>query len=298
MRPRRFLPSLSLLTAFEAVVRHGSVTSAAAELSLTQSTVSRLIANLESQLGVTLFLRQRQRLIATEAARVYAAEVARGLDLLQSAGMRAVANPQGGALALSVLPTFGLRWLAPRLPGFLEENPGISVDLATRSQRFSFDLEPFDAVIFYGADDWPMTTHQRLFDERLTACAAPDYLARHPVADPQALTRHPLLHLVSRPGAWGDWFAAHGVDAPPPQGMRLDQFGIMIQSAISGLGVALLPHYLAATEIAERRLVALFQPAIRASGAYWLAWPAARDRHPPLVAFRRWLAGRTGASAV
>lgn len=290
MRPRRFLPSLSLLTAFEAVVRHGSVTDAAAELSLTQSTVSRLVAQLEAQLGVALFTRARRRLIPTEAARAYAAEVARGLDMIQSAGMRAVANPQGGQLSLSVLPTFGLRWLAPRLPAFLETNPGVSVDLATRSTRFSFDLEPFDAVIFFGRDDWPMARHMKLFDEQLTACAAPDYLARHPVPDPQALARHPLLHLVSRPQAWADWFAAHGAEPAGPGGMRLDQFSIMVQSAISGLGVALLPDYLAESEIAEGRLTALFTRRVRASGAYWLAWPETRDRHPPLIALRGWLA--------
>ncbi|WP_330450474.1 LysR family transcriptional regulator [Paracoccus marcusii] len=51
MRQRRFLPSLSQLIAFEAVMRHGSVTAAADELHLTQSTVSRLVASLERQLG-------------------------------------------------------------------------------------------------------------------------------------------------------------------------------------------------------------------------------------------------------
>jgi len=59
MRPRRFLPSISLLNAFEAVARTGSTATAARELGLSQSTVSRLIQNLEGQIGCTLFHRQR-----------------------------------------------------------------------------------------------------------------------------------------------------------------------------------------------------------------------------------------------
>ncbi|WP_083903236.1 helix-turn-helix domain-containing protein [Octadecabacter antarcticus] len=71
MRQRRFLPSIKLLMALDAVVRHRSVTVAAAELNLTQSTVSRLILSLEDQLGVELFTRERRRLIPNTAALSY-----------------------------------------------------------------------------------------------------------------------------------------------------------------------------------------------------------------------------------
>ena len=63
-RPRRYLPSVSLLTAFEAVLRTGSTTAAARDLDLSQATVSRLIQTLEGQLGRPLFVRHRKRLIS------------------------------------------------------------------------------------------------------------------------------------------------------------------------------------------------------------------------------------------
>ena len=68
MRNRRFLPSISVLAAFDAVIATGSVTAAARELDLTQSTVSRLIRTLEEQLGRDLFVRHKKRLVPTPAA--------------------------------------------------------------------------------------------------------------------------------------------------------------------------------------------------------------------------------------
>lgn len=293
LRPRRFLPNLSLLLAFDAVMRAGSVTGAAQDLGLTQSTVSRLLQSLEAQLGQPLFVRHKKRLAPTEAAERYFRDISGALDIIQRASMSLVANPDGGTLDLAVLPTFATRWLAPRLPDFLSQNPGISVNLTTRFRTFSFETEPFDAVIFFGRSDWPGAEHLKLFDERLTACASPQFLASHPVSRPEALADSVLLQLETRPGAWSDWFAGQGIAPPEGQhGMMMDQFSMMIQAAISGLGVALLPDYLARIEIAEGRLLPILRTAVPARGAYWLAWPGRKAGLKPLDAFRDWIADR------
>ncbi|UXU74052.1 MULTISPECIES: LysR family transcriptional regulator [unclassified Paracoccus (in: a-proteobacteria)] len=290
LRPRRFLPNLSLLLAFDAVMRMGSVTRAAEDIGLTQSTISRLIQTLEQQLGLQLFIRHRKRLIPTEAASRYSRDIQAALDLIQRASMALIANPEGGTLDLAVLPTFGTRWLAPRLPQFLSAHPGVSINLATRFTRFSFEAEPFDAVIFFGQDDWPGAEHLRLFDERLTACASAGLLAQHPVRDPGDMAGLTLLQLPTRPDAWAAWFRGQGAQPPAaPSRMVMDQFSMMIQAAIAGLGVALLPDYLARVEIAEGRLRPLLRPAVEGTGAYWLAWPASRRDHAPLNAFRNWI---------
>lgn len=290
MRQRRFLPNLSLLLAFDAVMRSGSVTAAAQDLSLTQSTVSRLIQTLEAQLGQQLFQRRRKRLVPTDAAQRYFAEISSALDIVQRASMSLIANPDGGTLSLAVLPTFGTRWLAPRLPGFLSANPGISVNLATRFARFNFEAEPFDAMISFGRDDWPDAHHLKLFDEKLTACASPEFLDRTPVTHPDDLRECVLLQLETRLDAWPAWFAGQGAAAPAlPNGMLMDQFSMMIQAAISGIGVALLPDYLARIEIAGGRLRPILRPGVAGPGAYWLVWPRAKDGLGTLEAFRDWL---------
>jgi LysR family transcriptional regulator, glycine cleavage system transcriptional activator len=289
-RPRRFLPSISLLAAFEAVLRTGSTAAAARELDLSQGTVSRLVQNLEVQLGRKLFERHRQRLTPTEAARAYGRDVTRALDLILRGSMQLVANPGGGGLSLAILPAFGTRWLAPRLGAFLVAHPGVTINLATRLRRFNFAAEGFDAAIHFGIDDWRDAGHLKLLEERLTACASPALLASHSIKAVDDMRALPLLQIETRPTAWAAWFAGQGAVAPLIQGMLFDQFAPMTQAAIAGLGVALLPDYLVEPEITERRLVTLFKPSITGVGAYWLVWPNARANYPPLQAFRAWLA--------
>lgn len=297
LRPRRFLPNLSLLLAFDAVMRRGSVTGAAADLSLTQSTVSRLLQTLEAQLGVPLFVREKKRLIANDAARAYYTEIAQALDLIQSASMGLVLNPDGGVVELAVLPTFATRWLAPRLPQFFAANPGITINMTTRLRPTNFDAEPMDVMIYYGQGDLPGARHQKLFDERLTACASPHFLHAHPIASLGDLQGLMLLQLATRPTAWQAWAmgqegqeALSGFGQGFGRGMQMDQFNMMIQAAVSGLGVALLPDYMAQAEIAEGRLRPVLRPAVKGTGAYWLAWPERAARYKPLVALRQWLA--------
>ncbi|PDT04452.1 LysR family transcriptional regulator [Rhizobium chutanense] len=291
MRSRRFVPSVSLLSAFEAVLRTGSTSAAARDLDLTQSTVSRLLQNLELQLGRPLFERYRQKLIPTEAAIAYGTDIARALDLIQRASMEFTTNPGGGTLSLAILPAFGTRWLAPRLGEFLTDHPGITVNLATRLRRFNFDSESFDAAIHFGTNDWRDAAHLKLFDERLTACISPALAAKRPIESVKDVAGYHLLQLETRPNAWKTWFGAQEADVPQLTGMLFDQFGTMTQAAISGLGVALLPDYLADVEIKEGRLVPILKRSVAGSGAYWLVWPRSRATYPPLNAFREWLEG-------
>lgn len=290
---RRLLPSTSVLTAFEAVCRTGSTLAAARDLDLTQGAVSRLVQALEAQLGVALFLRQGRRLVPTAGALAYARDVARAMELISRGAMRVraagAAGGTGGTLALAILPTFGTRWLAPRLPRFLAAHPGVTINLGTRLRPFDFAEEGFDAAIHFGGQTWAGAGYQKLFDERLVPCCAPAWAASHPIRSAADMIGQPLLQLETRPDAWADWFAAHGVAGAGAQGMLFDQFGPIIQAAIYGVGVALLPEFLATGELADGRLVSAFGPAMPGGGSYYLTWPDQAAAYPPLVAFRDWL---------
>ena len=105
-----------------------------------------------------------------------------------------------------------------------------------------------------------------------------------------------LLQLETRPGAWSDWFAGQGIAPPEGQhGMMMDQFSMMIQAAIAGLGVALLPSYLAQPEIDEGRLQPILRAGVPGEGAYWLAWPDRRQSDPAFARFRTWIADQVTA---
>lgn len=293
--PRRFLPSLSLLQAFEAAARHHSITEAARELALTQSAVSRQIRALEDQLGTQLFHRERQTIRLTAGGAAYAREVREALQKISQASMNLRANPHGGTLSLAILPTFGTRWLAPRLPRFLADNPGITINLRSQFSQFDFRSIAVDAAIHFGRDDWPGATCLRLMGEEVIPVCAPDLLARLDVRSAADLRSAPLLHLTSRPDAWERYFILNGVDASHVHGMLLDEFATAAQAAAAGLGVALLPGFLVDEEIASGRLVAALPVPMRSTEAYYLCWPREQEGREPLRRFARWLAAETAA---
>lgn len=287
--PRRFLPPTAQLAAFEAVARTLSMTEAARELALTQSAVSRQIRALEDQLGAQLFTRDHPALRLTAGGEAYAREIRDALRRIGQATLALRANPDGGTLTLAILPTFGTRWLAPRLPGFLSAHTGVQLNLVTRLNRFDFAAETVDAAIHFGQADWPGTDQAFLRDETVVPVAAPELVARLQIGSPEALPAAPLLHLASRPDAWETWLTTYGVAYSAVRGMLFDQFATLAQAAISGLGIALLPRFLFHDELAQGRLCVVLDRPMTSRGSYWLCWPPDRASYPPLVAFRGWL---------
>lgn len=290
--PRRFLPSIASLRALEALDRLGSGTAAAEELSLSQSAVSRQLQTLEDQLGAGLLIRQGRRLHLTPEAAAYAAEIRGALDKIVQASLKLAVNPTGGSLTLAILPTFGMRWLVPRLPDFARAHPDVTLNLSTRLKPFNFATEPFDAALHFGEPDWPDTQALRLKSEAVIAVCAPALLDKGAPRDAAALLHLPLLHIETRPDAWRAWFAAHGVETGPVTGMLYDQFATITQAALHGLGVALLPDYLAEQDLATGRLVRAWGDATESPGAYHLVWPIGKSHDPALRRFRDWLAGQ------
>jgi DNA-binding transcriptional LysR family regulator len=289
--PRRLLPSLSGLLALEAVDRLGTATAAAAELNLTPGAISRALAEVEGQLAHPLLIRDRQRLRLTPAARDYVAQVRRALETLGTAAQRLRANAAGGNLTLAILPAFGMHWLAPRLRDFRAAHPDVSLSLSTRLRPFDLESEGFDAAIHYGRPDWPGADHLLLMQEQVQAVCAPGLLPA-PLTDAAQVLTQPLLHIESRTGDWGRWLAAHGLPGQRPPGMMFDQFATLQQAAIHGLGLALLPSFLIADDLATQRLIPAWGAPIRALGSYYLVWPRALPPRAPLIAFRDWISGQ------
>lgn len=290
---RRLLPPLGALCALEALDRLGSASAVAEELSLTQGAVSRQLQTLETQLGIALISRERKRLSLTPAGRDYVTEIRAGLNQIARASLRLTIRPAGGTLTLAILPTFGMRWLMPRLPEFARRHPDVTINMTTRLEPFSFASEPVDAAIHFGRPDWPGTGALLLRAERVLPVAAPSLLPDGPPDDPARLLRLPLLHIQTRPRAWQDWFARLGVAADTPlPGMIHDQFATITQAALHGLGVALMPDYMVEEDLATGRLRAAHPEPVEAQGAYYLVWPQGKSADPALLAFRDWLAGQ------
>ncbi|MDK3072646.1 LysR family transcriptional regulator [Sedimentitalea sp. JM2-8] len=289
--PRRLLPSIASLRALEALDRLGSASAVAAELDLTQSAISRQLQTLEQQIGTGLIHRERNRLILSPAAQKYAADIRQALNQIAQASLRVQVAPLGGTLNLAILPTFGMRWLVPRLPEFARLHPNVTVNMSTRLHPFSFASEPFDAALHFGDTNWPGTESLFLRHENLLPVCAPALLRGKDRVEPDDVLSMPLLHIQTRPRAWQDWFNANGLpQSGSLPGTMYDQFSTITQAALHGLGVALMPDYLVEQDIALGRLVALQDAPTEAKGAYYLIWPQEKTRDSALQFFRDWLA--------
>jgi len=289
LTPRRFLPSINLLIAFEAVARTESVSTAALELSLTQSAVSRQLQKLEHQLGIELFTRSKKRLKLTPVGDDYVRDIREALQQISQASLRLKVNPEGGVLNLGVLPTFGARWLAPRMGEFLDANPGISLNLNTRIAPFDFELENLDAAIHFGTPSWPGTEHTILMNEMVVPACSPEFARQNKIEEPKDMLKMPLLQLQTRPNAWAQWMTTHGVTEQPVPGTLFDQFATMSQAAIYGVGIALLPPFLVEGEFSDGRLIPAFGQPTASSGNYYFEWPKKNSNYGPLIRFRDWI---------
>lgn len=294
---RRFLPPLPWLSAFESVARLGSVTEAAAELDLTQGAVSRQLQKLEELLELKLFQREKRRLVVTPAGRAYAIAVQAAISGIANATLALKSNPDGGLLDLAILPAFGTHWLAPRLPEFLAEHPGVTINLATRIVPFEFPQERFHAAIHFGTDNWSGTNSLKLMEEEMLPVVSPKLCSASDLT-PARLAQVPLLQLETRAGGWQLWFERQGLASVHSPGIAFDQFATMLKATIFGAGAALMPRYLVEKELADGSLVTLEDAGLTGIGAYYLVWPTRLEDHPPVVAFRHWIGTYLGAKSV
>lgn len=288
----RSLPSTAALQAFESAAFHGSITRAAKELHLTQGAVSRQIQALEEHLGIELFVRERQRIRLSPAGEHYLQHVRAAFDRLEGAAMELrTLRRGGGTLHLAILPTYGTRWLIPRFPSFAAQHPGVQVQFTTKLAAFDFATEDLDAAIHYGERHWPGATLERLMDEEIVVVCSASYQKQQRLKAPADLQRATLLQISTRPHAWDDWLAGRqvtGIDGR--RGPRFEHHTMVLQAAIAGLGVAVLPTFVADDELAAGRVVEAFAGTRTRSGkSYWLVVPERRTETAALHAFRAWL---------
>ncbi|KUF09948.1 transcriptional regulator GcvA [Pseudoponticoccus marisrubri] len=288
----RSLPSLNALRTFEAVSRHGSFTSAAEELNVTQSAVSRMVKGLEEHLELKLFERAGRLIKLTEDGIYYSGKISKAMDILEVASRELVDTRAGrGTLSIGMLPTFGTKWLLPRLSAFMQLNPELTVDISSSDGDLDFSTERIDVAIRFGYGNWPGARAEPLMSEELQVVCSPRIMdGPYPLTDYDQLRRHSLIAHSSRPGTWSHWLQAVGVSTEGyDKTLRLEHFYMVLQAAKSGLGIGLLPSYLAADDIATGSLVAPFPVRVVSPGGYYLVTPWDKTDLPRVQAFRAWV---------
>ena len=302
----RRLPSLNALRAFEAAGRHKSFSRAADELHVTPAAVGQQVRSLESYLGQVLFVRLNRSVELTAAGQALLPGVSDGFDqigrTMEAFYRRTVRRP----LTVSVEPSFGAKWLVRLLDRFRERHPGIEIRLDATSRVIDFAREAVDLAIRYGDGNYPGLRCDVLFEEEVFPVCSPVLLeGPHPLMYPEDLQWHRLLHQdwASSTPTWPDWtmwLRAAGVEnVDPTQGTQFaaGSYGLMIDAALAGQGVALASSVLAADDIEAGRLVKPFDLSMPQSLRYYLVGPEATADEPMTAAFREWVISEVGGPA-
>jgi DNA-binding transcriptional LysR family regulator len=284
---RRQIPSLSALETFEAVARLGSTTRAAEELGRTQSAVSRQILNLEAFTRRPLFERNHNRLVLNSAGDYLYEAIGRALDRLEHAvGRAANFGADRRKIALQVWPTFGARWLMSRLTSFPTSELGLEVELSIGvDANIELRSMGLDAIILYGAGEWPEMTAYHIMAEELVAVAAPGAVERLGTD----ILAHKWLYMEPRPGAWRRWVQARTDPGTPVKDGPKYQVSLLIEMACLGQGAAVLPRVYVERELTNGQLVAPFGDPLLTGRGYYLCYLTEDAEKPEFVAFKDWL---------
>jgi LysR family transcriptional regulator, glycine cleavage system transcriptional activator len=273
---------------FEAVARLGSVASAAKEMGVSSSAVSHQLSELADRIGEKLVEKKGRGIALTEAGTRLATRLRSTFSDLDSM----LEDLLGGGtvrLSVAVCSCFGPSWLAPRLPSFVAEHPGFDLETRLYHQDPEQTFATADAIVTADPAK-PGYTSITLFEEKLVAVWRPGSAAM------EGPRPHRLITTDTQPDVLGrDW-----LDFCHETGREIEAFKhgewilcshyiLALEMARAGLGVALVPDFLAALHVGQRGLAHFDEARISARRSYRLCYKSTRAGDEKIRIFSRWL---------
>lgn len=255
------LPPLNALRAFEAAARHNSFVKAAEEMHVSPGAISRHVRKLEEHLSLTLFERKAQGLMLTEVGAQLLPEITEALQRIAAAALRA--QKRSNEIRVLVAPTFGARWLIPRLPQFSQLYPSIRVSLGLSVGDERFSEGAFDVAItqrwWLDASEAETFETRFLRYERLAPVCSSALAKRPPRLRKISDLRHkPMLHALNMQD-WQAWLSSVGETCVPVEGGTIYPTGdAAARAAVQGKGVAIVDVDLYEYELDSGQLVVPF----------------------------------------
>ncbi|MBY5816845.1 LysR family transcriptional regulator [Rhizobium leguminosarum] len=246
------------IAAFVAVVEAGSVSEAARRLRLSKSVVSERLAELEKSLGGMLLHRTTRKLTLTEDGTVFLERAARIVREIEEAAadMAERRGTLSGPIRIAAPVTFGRMHLGPALYPFLAEHPEIELTLDIDDRRVDAASDGYDAIIRNGPIADSRLVAWKLAHSRRLLCASPDYLVRQGIPSSLAnLNSHRGIFYTNRGVAdWRFQTPDGAIVVRAKLTLGINNGDMLRDAAIAGLGIALLPAFIAGPAIREGRL--------------------------------------------
>ena len=292
----------SEMTAFVRAVELGGFSTAARDMGLTPSAISKLVTRLEDRLGVRLLNRTTRKLALTPEGEAYfqrSQRILADIDEAESEVARFRAQPKG-LLRINVGSAFGMHQLAPALPEFLAANPEVRIELTVTDRIVDLIEEGADLGIRLGTLPDSSLVARKICDVERVVCASPAYLRKHGVPKrPDDLLGHNCLTISYSPGLRRWPFAAgDGVRHVEVAGnVSANTAESLLQLALLGVGIIRLSDPIVGEAIRDGRLVALLQDVHHAEPVPLHAvYPQGRHRSPRVAAMIDFLVERFGSA--
>lgn len=275
---------------FVRVVEAKSFSAAARRMKLSKSVVSKHVSRLERSMGVRLLNRTTRSISLTEIGRAFyerCAEVIAAAEQAELTATRFQSEPRGTLLVAAPV-SFGMLHLASALPGLLASCPELGVELTLTNRQVNVIEEGFDAAIVVATDLQPGLVARRIATVARHLCASPDYLARRGTpATPASLRDHDCLVFTAPTWEkrWGLRTAEGEVYVPVEGRLGINNLNALRHAAIAGAGIALLPAYLVADDLARGTLVAVMPHAPPIPSTLHVVFPPSRHLSPKVRAF-------------
>ncbi|WP_238365703.1 LysR family transcriptional regulator [Mesobacterium pallidum] len=278
----RSLPPLNWFRAFEASARHLNFTAAADEIGMTQSAVSQQIKSLETRLGVPLFLRKARGLALTDHGRKLLPQVGVALETLQTASLSFDAGRDVELLTVASSVSVAQWVIAPHLPAFTAAHPEIRLRFASAIWPDDFQSVLADVELRFGSNRQAGRDAEPLEPSDLIALTSPALRGR--------LEDLPLIESVGTSVGWAAFGAGQGLRDLTPS-LYVDSYGMALQLAVNGNGVALVSALLGRDALQSGQLVRAHPGSITPREGYHLL---IRNPSPAAQAFRDWLIDALG----
>ncbi len=284
VQPRRLLPPLNALRAFEASGRKLSFRAAADELGVTQGAVAQQVRALEERFDIELFHRLPRGLSLTQAGAAYLVDVTRAFDTLVESTSRLLDRPE--MVTISVPPTVAAKLLIPRLAEFHASLPDIELRTMATEALSDFDRDQVDIAVRMTRSPFPADQEALLlFRQELVAVASPHLIRdfQLPLSIEQ-LRSLPLLH-----DAHHHWPAFLGADGKLP-GTAFNQTTLALDAALAGQGVALACRAFVTADLDAGRLQQVIGQTAIMGPDYFLVCKRTQSRRKAVTAVWDWCA--------
>ena len=294
------MPNYVLLRAFEAAARLESFTLAAKELHLTQSAISHQIKELEDYFGKPLFLRKNRKVEPTAEGRRLLDSLSRIFDVIEAACNEVTLAPNSQVLALHCSPSFAAKWLSPRLPEFIKDNPDITIRLTSGAEPIDLlrNQEIDIAISYQFRHEGPGITSLSLGEEKIVPLCAPGLIDTG-ISVEELMSKLTLIESSLNHHTWESWFEINHLKNPSTRKMSFDRAALSVSAAVDGIGAVLESVRFAERELSRGELIELGQGIFLPTfdKTHFLSFKSNVKNSPKIKLFKEWLCAKAGVAS-